>query len=82
MPAADASQKVWQNWKLAMLPFDEMWNIRPFKAVGAILLTIDSEESIINVRFELNSIFQSKSQRCAHFVTMYLSTSYMHFHHA
>ena len=52
LPPADASQKTWQNWKLSMLQFDEMWNIEPVKVLNAILLTIDPEDARINGWFE------------------------------
>ena len=47
-----ASQKIWQNWKLAMLQFDAVWNIEPVKVLNAILLTIDAEDPRINGWFE------------------------------
>ena len=56
LPSANASQKVWQNWKLAMLQFDAMWNIEPVQVLNAILLTIDVEDSRINGWFETQNL--------------------------
>ena len=56
LPSANASQKVWQNWKLAMLQFDTMWNIEPVQVLNAILLTIDAEDSRINGWFETQNL--------------------------
>ena len=52
LPPSDASQKIWQNWKLAMLQFDAMWNIEPVKVLNAILLTVDTEDPRINGWFD------------------------------
>jgi hypothetical protein len=66
LPPADASQKTWQNWKLSMLQFDEMWNIEPVKVLNAILLTIDPEDVRINGWFET----QTRASKANRKITM------------
>ena len=66
LPSADACQKTWQNWKLSMLQFDEMWNIEPVKVLNAILLTIDAEDVRINGWFET----QTKAYQANRKITM------------